>query len=108
MTPAGTPLRLNVTGLLNPFSCAIFADAHVYWPRPIVRLLGDMLSENVGACTWALIPDVAEAAPAVFVAVTVTSMYWPASADWSVYVAAVAPEIGVQLEELVLLQRLHW
>ena len=46
--------------------------------------------------TTAVAAEVAVAEPALFVAVTVTRMVEPASAEAAVYVTDVAPEIGVQ------------
>ena len=50
---------------------------------------------------------VAEAEPALFVAVTVTRNVFPTSAEPSVNCEAVAPEIEAQLAP-VLSQRFHW
>jgi hypothetical protein len=54
-----------------------------------------------------LAADVALFEPPLLDAVTITRMVWPVSAEPTVYVLAVAPEILAQASPLVL-QRSHW
>jgi hypothetical protein len=59
-----------------------------------------------GVGTTAVGPEVADADPPAFVAVTVTSMVWPSSPFATVYVVPVAPAILVHPDPLEL-QSLH-
>ena len=67
------------------------------WPTFVVpEIDGDVVTVGGNVTTTAVAPDVPDAEPAVFVAVSTTLSVWPTSALVTVYVLLVAPEIATQ------------